>query len=70
MLFRSEKFEEFFRSINMPTDIQGLGLNFDEEACRTAALGVTFGDARVIGDFKVLNTEDIFNIYMMASGLK
>ena len=54
----------------MPIDIAGLGLNFDEAACRTAALGVTFQDARTIGDFKVLNTEDIFNIYMMASGLK
>jgi len=65
-----EKFEAFFRSIGMPTDIKGLGLDFDEQACRTAALGVTFGDARTIGDFKVLNTEDIFNIYMKASGLK
>ena len=64
------KFEEFFKSIDMPIDIAGLGLNFDEEACRTAALGVTFQDARTIGDFKVLNTEDIFNIYMMAAGLK
>lgn len=65
-----EKFEDFFKSIDMPTDIAGLGLSFDEAACRTAALGVTFQDARTIGDFKVLNTEDIFNIYMMASGLK
>ena len=65
-----EKFEAFFRSIDMPTDIQGLGLDFDEAACRKAALGVTFQDARTIGNFKVLDTEDIFNIYMMASGLK
>ena len=65
-----DKFEEFFKSIDMPIDIAGLGLNFDEAACRTAALGVTFQDARTIGDFKALNTEDIFNIYMMASGLK
>ena len=65
-----EKFEEFFRSIGMPTDINGLGLDFDEAACRTAALGVTFQNARTIGDFKVLDTEDIYNIYMMASGLK
>ena len=65
-----EKFEAFFKSINMPITIQGLGLDFDEAACRTAACGVTFQDARTIGDFKVLNTEDIFNIYMMASGLK
>lgn len=65
-----EKFEAFFRSIGMPTDIKGLGLDFDEEACRKAALGVTFQDARTIGNFKVLKTEDICNIYMMASGLK
>ena len=65
-----EKFEEFFRSIGMPTDIKGLGLDFDEAACRTAALGVTFQNARTIGNFKVLETEDIFNIYMMAAGLK
>ena len=65
-----EKFEEFFRSIGMPTDIKGLGLDFDEAACRTAALGVTFQNARKIGNFKLLDTEDIFNIYMMAAGLK
>ena len=64
-----EKFEAFFRSIGMPTDIKGLGLDFDEAACRKAALGVTFQDARTIGNFKVLSTEDIFNVYMMASGL-
>lgn len=65
-----EKFEEFFRSIGMPTDLKGLGLDFDEKDCRTAALGVTFQNARKIGNFKVLDTEDIFNIYMMAAGLK
>ena len=63
-----EKFEEFFRSIGMPTDIKGLGLDFGEDECRRAALGVTFGDARTIGNFKVLATEDIYKIYMMASG--
>ena len=65
-----EKFEEFFRSIGMPTDLKGLGLDFDEAACRKAALGVTFQDARSVGTFKKLDTEDIFNIYMMAAGLK
>ena len=61
-----EKFEDFFRSIGMPTSLHELGLDFDEAACRTAALGVTFQDARKIGNFKVLDTEDIFNIYMLA----
>jgi alcohol dehydrogenase YqhD (iron-dependent ADH family) len=65
-----EKFESFFASIDMPIDIKGLGLDFDEEACRRAAYGVTFQDARTIGNFKVLKTEDICEIYKMASGLK
>ena len=65
-----EKFEAFFKSIDMPTDIKGLDLDFDEEACRRAAYGVTFQDTRTIGNFKVLNTEDVFEIYKMASGLK
>ena len=61
-------FEDFFRSIGMPVDIGGLGLEFGEDECRKAALGVTFQNARTIGNFKVLDTEDIFRIYMMASG--
>ena len=64
-----ERFEEFFRSIGMPTDLAGLGLEFDEASCRRAALGVTFRDARTVGNFRVLDTEDIFNIYMAAAGL-
>ena len=60
-------FEEFFASIDMPTDLAGLGLNFDEAACRKAALGVTFQDARTIGNFKVLNTDDICEIYKAAA---
>jgi len=61
-----ERFEAFFRSIGMPTDLAGLGLEFDDDACRKAALGVTFQDARTIGNFKILNTEDIYNIYKAA----
>ncbi len=61
-----QKFEAFFKSIGMPTSLKELGLDFGEEECRKAALGVTFQDARTIGNFKSLNTEDIFNIYMMA----
>lgn len=63
-----EKFEKFFKSADMPIDIAGLGLEFDDEACRRAALGVTFQDKRTIGNFKVLATEDIYEIYKMASG--
>ena len=61
-----QKFEAFFKSIGMPTSLKELGLEFGEAECRTAALGVTFQDARTIGNFKTLNTEDIFKIYMMA----
>ena len=61
-----QKFEAFFKSIGMPTSLKELGLEFGEEECRKAALGVTFQDARTIGNFKKLATEDIYNIYMMA----
>ncbi len=63
-----ECFEEFFRSIGMPTDLRGLGLEFDDGACRRAALGVTFNNSRTIGDFRKLETEDIYKIYKAASG--
>lgn len=65
-----EAVESFFKAINMPVSLGELGLTFDEDDCRKAALGVTFNHARTIGSFKVLDTEDIFNIYMMAAGLK
>ena len=61
------RFEDFFRSVNMPVDLDGLGLHFTEEDCRKAALGVTFGNSRTIGNFKVLATDDIFEIYKMAA---
>lgn len=61
------RFEEFFRSIHMPVDLEGLGLHFTEADCRNAALGVTFGDSRTVGNFKVLHTQDIFEIYKMAA---
>lgn len=65
-----ELFEEFFNSINMPVDIKGLGLNFGEKECMTAAKGVTFNDARKVGNFKSLSTDDLYEIYKMASGIK
>lgn len=65
-----EAFEAFFRSINMPIDIKGLGLDFGEKECMTAAKGVTFNDARKVGNFKSLNTDDLYEIYKMASGIK
>lgn len=65
-----ELMENFFKSIDMPTNLNELGLNFDEESCRFAAKGVTFQDARTVGSFKVLTTEDIYNIYLDAAGLK
>lgn len=61
-------FEEFFKSIDMPTNLKELGLDFDDEACMKAAKGVTFNDARKIGNFKVLSTSDIYEIYKMAKG--
>ncbi len=60
-----EGMEAFFISIGMPIGLKGLGLDFDESACEKAALGVTFGDARTVGDFVVLTSKEIKEIYMM-----
>ena len=62
-------FEEFFKSLDMPISVPELIPGFDEEACKVAALGVTFQNARTIGSYKVLATEDIFEIYKAACGL-
>ncbi len=61
-----EGMEDFFISIGMPIGLKGLGLDFDEAACEKAALGVTFQDARTVGDFVVLTSKEIKDIYMMA----
>jgi alcohol dehydrogenase YqhD (iron-dependent ADH family) len=58
--------EEFFRSIDMPTSISEMGIELTEENIKELAYKCSFKNTRTLGKVKVLNMEDMANIYRMA----
>ena len=58
--------ESFFRHIGMPTKISDMGIELTEEQIKELAYKCSFMDTRTIGQFKVLNRQDMENIYRMA----
>lgn len=60
------KMEEFYRSIQMPTNIRELGVELTEEQIQELAYKCSFMDQRTIGQFKVLSRKDMEEIYRMA----
>ena len=58
--------EEFYRSIEMPTSLEELGVHPTEEEVRELARKCSFDGGRTIGCVKKLDQEDIFRIYMNA----
>lgn len=61
-----EALERFFTSLNMPTTISQLGIELNEETIERLAWLCTFEGKRTIGSFKVLELEDIKQVYRMA----
>lgn len=61
-----EAFENFLRSIDMPTNIRELGLELTDEQIDELSWKCTFFGKRAIGSVKVLELEDIKAIYHMA----
>lgn len=61
-----EAMENFYRSINMPTSISELNIKLTDEQIDELAYKCSFKEKRNIGGFKVLNKEDMKNIYTMA----
>lgn len=59
-------FEDFLRSIQMPTNLRELGLNVDDNTIDKLSWMCTFEGKRTIGAFKILGLEDIKAIYHMA----
>ena len=53
------KMEEFYRSIHMPTNIRELGVELTEEQVEQLAYKCSFMEKRTIGQFKVLDRNDI-----------
>ncbi len=63
-----ETTEKFFKSINMPTSISDLGIgNLSDDDLRDIANRCAWQGKRTIGQFKVLDEEDIYQIYKMSN---
>jgi alcohol dehydrogenase len=61
-----EAMEDFYRSIGMPTSVSEMGIDMTEAQMKEMALKCSFQNARTVGNFKVLKTEDMEAIYRMA----
>lgn len=58
-----EAMEEFYRSINMPTNLRELGVEPTEEELRLMAHKCAVGVGGEMGSARVLNEEDMYAIY-------
>lgn len=58
--------EGFFRSMNLPVRISELGVDLSEENLDELTEKATFFGTRTLGAFRVLEREDIRNIYALA----
>lgn len=61
-----EAMEDFYRSINMPTNLRELGVNATEEDLVTMAHKCAVGVGGAMGSAKLLNEEDMLNIFKMS----
>lgn len=60
------RMEEFYHAIGMPTSIHELGVDLTEKQIQELAYKCSFMEKRTIGQFKVLDRQDMENIYCMA----
>lgn len=60
------RMEEFYHAIGMPTSIHELGVDLTEKQIQELAYKCSFMEKRTIGQFKVLDRQDMENIYRMA----
>lgn len=59
----------YFKSLDMPTcfsEAEEVGIKTEDELWAMAD-GCSYGNTRTIGSFRVLNKEDIFNVYKLAN---
>jgi alcohol dehydrogenase YqhD (iron-dependent ADH family) len=61
-----EKTEGFFKSIDMPISISGLGVKVTDEQIKELASKATFQGKRKLGSFRPLDTQDLEKIYTAA----
>lgn len=61
-----EAMEHYYHSVKMPISLEELGINPTDEEIEELAKKCSFSDERTIGSFKVLNRQDMKNIYIAA----
>lgn len=61
-----EAFEEFYTQLGMPTRISGLGIDLTEAEIEEMAEKATFFGTRKLGGLRLLDKEDVMNIFRMA----
>lgn len=66
-LLTISKMEEYFKKIEMPTNLPDLGINPTDEEIEEIAEKCTFFGKRTIGNLQVLNKEDMIAIYKNAN---
>lgn len=60
-------FEDAFRSFNMPVNLKELGLNLSDEDIKVLAKKTSQNGKVVLGDFKKLKEEDMYDIFRSAN---
>ena len=61
-----EAMEDFYRSINMPTNLRELGVNATDEDLKLMAHKCAVGVGGEMGSAKVLNEEAMLEIFRMS----
>ncbi|MBR5098109.1 MAG: iron-containing alcohol dehydrogenase [Spirochaetales bacterium] len=61
-----EAFEKVFTSFGMPIRISGLGIDATDDVCRMLADKASLKGAKTLGNFQVLQTEDMYRIFSAA----
>ena len=60
-------FENTFESFGMPVRISGLGIDATDEVCRMLAEKASLKGAKTLGNFRVLETEDMYRVFKAAA---
>ena len=62
-----DAFEKTFESFGMPVRISGLGIDATDEVCRMLAEKASLKGAKTLGNFRVLETEDMYRVFKAAA---
>lgn len=61
-----DAFEKTFQEFGMPVRISGLGIDATDDVCRMLADKASLKGAKTLGNFQILKTEDMYQIFKAA----